>query len=131
MRVELVRRLYEAWDRRDMAFLREQLAADFEMDLSDRVLNPAVYHGADGIERLFAEIDEIWEEVSFEPQELIEAGDEVAALVRARLTGRSSGISMDPRLAQVWTFSGAKPVAMRTTPDYERVMADFQARARG
>ena len=45
--------------------------------LSERVFNPAVYEGHDGIRRFVAELDEVWDEFRIEPVEFIDAGDAV------------------------------------------------------
>jgi ketosteroid isomerase-like protein len=48
---DLLRRTYDALNRRDLAVLAELADPELEMDLTERVLNPATYRGAEGMLR--------------------------------------------------------------------------------
>jgi ketosteroid isomerase-like protein len=56
---------------------------------------------------------EAFEHVDFEIEELIEAGDDVVAFIRARARGRESGLVIDQRLPSVWTVRGGRVVRVR------------------
>ena len=88
---EVLRRTYEALGRRDFAALDELADPDFEMDLTERVLNPATYHGAEGLLRFLGEIDELWASMDIDVERVIERGDEVLAVLMVTLTGRGAG----------------------------------------
>jgi hypothetical protein len=70
---------------------------DFRLDMSDRVFNPAVYDGHDGIRRFYAKVCEVWASYIWEPEELIEARDNVVALLRSGGVGRGSGVEVERR----------------------------------
>ena len=72
---EVLRRTYEALTRRDFAVLQELADPDFEMDLTERVLNPATYRGAEGLLRFLGEIDELWASMDIAVEQVIEHGD--------------------------------------------------------
>jgi ketosteroid isomerase-like protein len=77
-------------------------AADLRLDMSDRVFNPAVYSGHDGIRRFLAEVHEVWETFTWEPTDVKEAGDVVLALVHSLGRGRESGLEIDRHSAMLW-----------------------------
>src|ERR671923_1722891 len=97
--MEIVRLAHEALNIGDVDALVALCDPGFRLDMSDRVLNPAVYEGHDGIRRFYAEVRDVWESYTWEPEELIEAGDCVVALLRSSGTGRGSGIEVERRTA--------------------------------
>ncbi len=115
--VELVRRAYDAWDRRDFEALPELVHPDFEADLTVRVLNPDRYVGVEGLRRLVDELGETWEAMTLEPEEFIDAGDQVVVPVVARLSGRGSGLQMEDRIIQVWSIRNGKAERLRVFTD--------------
>lgn len=115
--VELVRRCFEAWDRRDFEGLPELLHPDFELDLTARVLNPDRYVGVEGLRRFVDELGETWEDMRLEPEELIDAGDQVVVPILARLSGRGSGLAMQDRIVQVWSVRAGKAERVQVFTD--------------
>jgi uncharacterized protein len=122
---EVLRRTYEALARRDLAVLDELADPDFEMDLTERVLNPATYHGAEGLLRFLGEIDELWASMDIDVERVIERGDEVLAVLLVTLTGRGSGVEMESRIAQWWTLRDGKLLRMKLYGDAEVAVAEF------
>jgi ketosteroid isomerase-like protein len=110
--VELVRRLYASLTRADDGW-RELVAPDFVIDFSRRRVDPFVARGRDDqvLASLQKETLEVWEEPpTWEPEELIDAGDKVFAFIRTRARGKGSGVEVEARVANVWTFRGGTPV---------------------
>jgi uncharacterized protein len=126
---ELVRRAYAAFADRDYEAMAELADPDFEMDLTDRVLNPATYHGADGMQQFFAEVDELWESMDMRVERLVERDDEVLALLLVVITGRGSGLSLEDRIAQRWTARDGKLMRMRVHADQQAALAEFESEA--
>jgi ketosteroid isomerase-like protein len=124
---ELVRAAYVALAKRDIDALAELGAPDFELDVTDRVFNPATYHGAEGLQQFFAEVDELWESMDMNVERLVERGDEVLALLLVNITGRGSGLQLQDRIAQHWTARDGKLVRMRVRADHEAALAEFEA----
>jgi ketosteroid isomerase-like protein len=122
---EVLRRTYEALTRRDLAVLNELADPDFEMDLTERVLNPATYHGAEGMLRFLAEIDELWASMDIDVERVIERGDEVLAVLMVTLTGRGSGVEMESRIAQRWTLREGRLLRMKLYGDADTAVAEF------
>jgi ketosteroid isomerase-like protein len=53
--VEIVRRAHEALNAGNIDELVSLCHQDFQLDMSDRVLNPATYEGHDGIRQFYSE----------------------------------------------------------------------------
>jgi ketosteroid isomerase-like protein len=116
-RVELVRRAHDALNSGDVEALLEICDPGFRLDMSDRVLNPAVYHGHEGVRRFVREVHEAWERFTWEPEELVESGDLVLVLIRSTGRGRGSGLELDRRAAMVWRVPAERAVSLRFLRD--------------
>ena len=58
-------------------------------------------------------LEQFWEqfdEPQAQPQELIEAGDSVLAVVNFRGSGRQSGVAVNMEVFQLWTFRDGKVI---------------------
>jgi ketosteroid isomerase-like protein len=111
--LEIVRLAHDALNSGDVDALLGLCDEAFRLDMSDRVLNPAVYEGHDGIKSFYAEVREVWASYTWEPEELIESGDRVVALLRSSGRGRGSGIEMERRTAMVWTVRRNRATSLR------------------
>jgi ketosteroid isomerase-like protein len=100
--VELVRSLYEGGG--DRGRLLALAHPDIVVDASRRVFNPTTHVGTDGLRRMFAEADEVWEEFRVEPLEFIDAGDRVVVMVRTVGKGKGSGAEARQHSAQIWVL---------------------------
>ena len=58
---EIVERAHQALNSGDIDALVELCDDEFRLDMSDRVFNPAVYQGHDGIRPFYAEVQDVWE----------------------------------------------------------------------
>ncbi len=62
-----------------------------------------------------------WDEIRFEPQEYIEAGDQVIVVARLVGRGKSSGIEVERTWAYVWALRAGR--ALRMEGDADRAEA--------
>lgn len=84
---------------------RESFDAALEVRIPEAYPEGAqVFRGPAGLKRWVDSTREIWDEWRFEPEKLLDAGDQVVALVRVVARGGSSGISLDRKTAHVWTL---------------------------
>lgn len=120
---EIVRRAFEAWDRRDDEAALDHFSPDVEIDASERVLNPGVFHGIDGARRFRAEIDETWVEFHVAIEDVLPAGDDVVVLVRSTGQGRASGAQVDARAAWVVALVDGKVSRLRLYRDRSEALA--------
>ena len=86
--VEIVRRQFALLDHGDEAAW-DMLPANFVLDFSRRLLNPALVRGRDQVRAFVESESQMWEgdRLGYEPMELIDAGDKVLALLRTPPTG--------------------------------------------
>jgi ketosteroid isomerase-like protein len=112
-RLEVVRRAHEALNNGDVGALLAECDPEFHLDMSDRVLNPEIYEGHDGIRRFLADVHEAWDTFTWEPEELMESGDLVLSLIRSLGRGRGSGLELDRSAAMLWTVPAELAVSLR------------------
>jgi ketosteroid isomerase-like protein len=108
----IIRRAYDAFGRRDIAAIRDDIHPDFELDFS-KSLSPdrGIYRGEEGIRKLWETYWEAFETITIEPEEFIQAGaDAVIAVVRSRGRGRGSGVDVNARGPHVWRFRDGKVI---------------------
>jgi ketosteroid isomerase-like protein len=122
----MVRSAYAALAERDFETLSKLAVPDFELDITDRVLNPATYQGEEGLRQFLAEVDELWESMDMKIERLVERDDEVLALLLVEIKGRGSGLELQDRIAQRWTARDGKFVRMRVYADPEAALAEFE-----
>jgi ketosteroid isomerase-like protein len=128
--VEIVRRVYEAYDRQDLEACFAEYAADIEWrnggplgELFGPGLVERSYFGHDGIRQFWREWLDAWETVDFDWQELIDAGDQVVAIQSQRVRGRASGVELEMKsYAQVWTVRDGKLVRSEFFPTREEAL---------
>ncbi|HWG08397.1 MAG TPA: nuclear transport factor 2 family protein [Solirubrobacteraceae bacterium] len=120
--VELVRCAHEALNGGDVDALVALCDADFRLDMSDRVFNPAVYEGHEGIRRFYSEVRDVWESYLWEPEQLMEAGENVIALLRSGGRGRGSGVEVERQTAMVWTVQNGQATALRFFRDRDAAL---------
>ena len=108
--VEVIRSLYEDWLRGDMGF--DRLDPEISMVESDALPGAVSARGIDAVKRYIESFAKYWEEVRFEPEEFIDAGDSVVVVARLVGRGKRSGIEVTHRWAYVWTVRGDKALSM-------------------
>lgn len=94
--VEIVRKLYDALNRRDWERFGEVCDPDVELPGTIGGLEEhRLIRGVDGIRRLTEEEDaEIWDEHVFRPKTFIDAGEQVVVIQREYQRGKSSGVEV-------------------------------------
>jgi uncharacterized protein len=117
--VEIVRRIYEAFDARDTEASFNFYADEIEWDLSrGAALGPAaVFHGHDGVRESFRDLLTAFSAIDFEIEEMTACGDRVLANIHERYRGRGSGVEVDRRHHAVWTLRGGKVTNMTVYRD--------------
>jgi uncharacterized protein len=127
--VELARRAFETFQRRDLSQIEELFHPDIEMDWSRRMIDPVVTRGYDGIRAFFEEVAGLFEEASFEEEEVLEFGDEVLVVSTGRFRGRVSGIEVKARAANIWTVRDGKLARFCFYQSKEDALADLESRS--
>jgi ketosteroid isomerase-like protein len=128
-RTEIVRRAHEALNTGDVEALVALCDEDFRLDMSDRVLNPSVYEGHDGIRAFYAEVLDVWESFTWEPIELHEVDDLVVAVLHSRGKGRGSGVELDRRSAMLWRVDRERALSLTFYREPDAALASARGKA--
>jgi ketosteroid isomerase-like protein len=116
--VEVVRELFEAWDRRSSIGpeeLAELLGARLheEFELHTLYLGH-VYKGPGALLDFWVDAGETWDQYTLEPEEILDIGQHV--LLMAHMSGRGvgSGVPIAQRIAVLWRFEGPMAIHAKT-----------------
>jgi ketosteroid isomerase-like protein len=104
--VDVARAAYDAFGRGDREALREMFAEDAEWLTSDELPLGGRTTGRDAIMDNFAQIPSYWSEFSVEPEQFIDAGDDVVVSGTQRATGE--GGSFESPFLHLIHFEGGK-----------------------
>jgi ketosteroid isomerase-like protein len=112
-KVELVRRGYEAWNRSDVDAVVDLLDPDVEWRGYTHIPESGTLDGRDEVRRWLERFLDAWDRLEIEVTELIDAGEQVVALVRFRGSGKGSGVPVEGGTdAHVWTVRNDRIVAV-------------------
>jgi ketosteroid isomerase-like protein len=75
------------------------------------------YRGHAGVREALRAWFGAWDSIEYEPEELIDAGDNVLAFVRVKARGKSSGAEVTYDHPQLWTLRDGQIIRMRVFGD--------------
>ena len=112
--VETLRRGYEALNRGELSEVRALLHPDlvWQEDLASP--EAGAHQGSASFERFLRSWLESFDDFRIEPEEIIEDGDRLIALVHQSGKRRTSGIGVEVRIAHVWTVEDGRAVRWRS-----------------
>ena len=125
--VEIVRRAHEALNAGDMDALVALCDPSFRLDMSDRVFNPAVYDGHDGIRAFYAEVMDVWESFTWEVTEIEKHEGLIVAFLESTGKARGSGLELDRRSAMVWRVDAGTAMSLTFYRDPAEALAAARA----
>ena len=115
--VEALQRGYEALNRGDLSVVLELLHPDLEWHEPGDSPHAGTHHGRHSFEEFFRSWIESFDEFRVEPEQVIERGDDLIAVVRQRGRGRASGVAIEIRIAHIWTVADGRAVRWEAVPD--------------
>ena len=96
--VELVRKIYEAWDQRVSP--KDFIAADIEYVNPSYAVEPGTRYGR----KSFTVVSDLLADFEMHAERFIDAGeDDVVVLAQYKGTGRESGVPVEGEQGHVWT----------------------------
>jgi ketosteroid isomerase-like protein len=128
--VELLRRGYEAFNEGGVEAVLDWLAPDIEVKDRQSLPDRATYHGVEAVAALFASNMEVFDQLTFEPEEFIELNDHTVVVLRQRARGRGSGAEVESVIAHLWEMDGGLPVKLRIFGDKEQALEAAHAALR-
>jgi ketosteroid isomerase-like protein len=118
--VELLREAFLALDREGVEGILPYIHPEFETTTpASLTVEPDTYRGPDGVRRYFDSFYEVMDEVRFVPEEMLDAGDRVMAMIRLVARSRATGLTLDQHMAMVWTLRNGQAVALETVATRE------------
>ena len=128
--VEVVRAAFEAWERGGLDALSEFWDARIDWRAAEGAIDDAgPIRGADAMRAYLQDWLDDFDEMRVEPEELIDAGEQVVAVQRISARAKASGIETELRYAVVYTVRDGKIVRGREY--WERAQALEAAGLRG
>jgi ketosteroid isomerase-like protein len=106
--VEVVRREYRAFARRDWAALGEIWHPEIEYEV---LMGAGTFRGIDQITQFFDSYSELYSDFRVEAEEIVDAGEHVVAIERLSgrgLKGSDAGTSVHEKFARLITFKEGK-----------------------
>jgi ketosteroid isomerase-like protein len=108
--VEIVRRIFDAWNQGDFDAAWSVCDPDLVIDRSRSLVDSRIYRGTEEVEQFWSDWRDTWESACWEIDEYIEAGDDVVVLGRFYGRGAESGVAVEANVTQVMTVRNGKLV---------------------
>jgi ketosteroid isomerase-like protein len=121
--VEAMLATMEAFNRRDGEAFGSFLATDAEIVPVRAALEGTVYRGPAAASQYCRAVDERWQNLRWEVEEIRDGGDWVLALGRISGRGRESGAEFDARAGWVAQFREGRVTDFHTYADRDEALA--------
>ena len=109
----VVRRFVEAFNRRDFEMIRRDVDPEVVLDEWQEAPGARSYRGPDGVQTALDSWFETWEWMQVNIEELREAGDSVFVVLHQRAKGSGSGIEVEIRSWNVYSFRDGKVIHIK------------------
>ena len=125
--LELLQGIYRRWATGDFRTV-DVYDGGFTITMGKDFPDAGVHAGLDGVAAYMRGFLEPWERLTIEAEELTDSNEDLV-LVRVLQTGigAGSGIEVELRYFQLWTFSEGRPVAMETIMNEDEARTRFEA----
>ena len=120
--VQALRRVYEEWARGRFRAGSELFDQWVVLVLRPEFPDAGAYVGPEGIRRYMRRFLEDWDSAEIEAEEFIGVGDSVVVGVHQRAAGKGSGIPVDMRYFQLWTFRGGAVIRIESIREREEAL---------
>ena len=110
--VELVERAYEAWNRGDIPAVVEIAHPEFAWGDPPELIDACEGRGRSAFECYLRKLDQIWDELRWEPEEFRTAGDLLLVVVTGLGRGRRSGVPVAARFFHLWRVRDGRALRM-------------------
>src|SRR6266496_526651 len=111
--VEIVRSIYEAFNRGDWEAAFRDTRPDVELTTPPGGPNSGTYRGREECEAYFRELLTPFEAWAVQPEEFFERGDQVAVVVKSRARPKGSSAEIEIRTGALWTIREDKATSLR------------------
>jgi ketosteroid isomerase-like protein len=120
--VEIVKRLMDAFNERDLDTFVEITTPDFEWTTSMTAVEGEIFRGREGIETYFGRMRDAWDEFRALASEFRDLGDRVLWLGRLEGRGRGSGVPVTAPLDILFDFRDHEISRIRSFLDHAKAL---------
>ena len=120
--VEIVRPIYEAFNRRDWDALFRDMHPDFKMT-TQRGPTAGTHRGQDAVQGLIEDAIAAFESLVFDPEEFLESGDQIVVLITTRARPKGGSVDIVVRNGHLWTVRDRTILSLKTFPAPEKALA--------
>jgi ketosteroid isomerase-like protein len=121
--VEVVKRVYRAFNRRDPEAAIGLVSPDFSFRSEFGAVSGRRYEGRAGFRQYFRDMAETWSAFRIELDDAVTCGDAVITTYREHGVGRSSGVEIEARGCEVWHFRDGQPVRLDNYASKDQALA--------
>jgi len=113
--VDLVRRSYESFSRGDLTAVLADMHPEIEWHQAQGLPHGGLHRGVDEVRRnIFEPLDESWwDGFTADPDEFLEAGDQVVVVGRYRGTAKETRKQLDVPFVHIWTMHDGQAIRFR------------------
>jgi uncharacterized protein len=108
---------YAAFNRGDLNAILETLDPEVVFIQAEELPGAEIYRGHEGVRKWLADLTAAFDDLRAEPEELLDAGDRLVALLRLRGRGRGSGAPFEAHVAHVFEVRAGKIVRWKAYMD--------------
>ena len=119
--VEIVRRVYNALNRRDWDAVFRETHPDFEITLQ-RGPGAGTHRQREAVQGFGEDYLAAFADMVFEPEEFIENGDQVLVLLTRRARAKGGTAEMVVRNGHLWTLREGVALSVESFPDPEKAL---------
>lgn len=124
--IKALRRIYEALSRWDIDELANDVAHDVVLILPETLPWGGRHHGLDGVQAFASIFEDYVEGFWADPDDFLDAGDEVVVVGRFRGRGKETGNEFEVGFVHIWTMRDGVPARCRAYLDSAPVMAAIE-----
>ena len=114
---------YAAFNAGDDAATVANIDPEIEVYEPPQLPDKKVWHGQEGYLAALRNMREVFGEISVEPEEFVELGDQVVVVARMVVRGVASGAEATLLMAHLWTVRGERAVRLEIFGSREDAMA--------
>ena len=123
--VEIVRRVSDAYNRRDVGAMLDELHPEIEWHPWLQIQlggGATVYRGHQAVRKGIRELEEAFSEIEAEQTEIRDLGERVVAIGRLRGRGNESGVITESAIAWIVEFKSGKVIRVREYLDPKKAL---------
>jgi ketosteroid isomerase-like protein len=113
--VDIVKRSYDAFAKHDLDGVMGDMHPEIVWHQAQGLPHGGTYRGLDEVKRnIFDPLDEEWwNEFTADPDEFLDAGQNVVVIGRYRGTAKDTGKQLDVPFVHIWTLEADKAIQFR------------------